>query len=29
VTYDVMRVRERMQDARLPVQLGDRLAIGY
>jgi len=25
----VMRVRERMQDARLPVQLGDRLAIGY
>jgi predicted phosphodiesterase len=29
VTYDVMRVRERMQDADLPAQLGDRLAIGY
>jgi predicted phosphodiesterase len=29
VTYDVMRVRERMEQARLPAQLGDRLAIGY
>lgn len=29
VTYDVMRVRERMQDAELPAQLGDRLSIGY
>lgn len=29
VTYDVMRVRERMQDAKLPSQLGERLSIGY
>jgi predicted phosphodiesterase len=29
VTYDVIRVRERMELARLPAQLGERLAIGY
>ena len=29
VTYDVMRVRERMESVHLPVQLGDRLSIGY
>lgn len=29
VTYDVMRVRERMEHANLPPQLGDRLSIGY
>ncbi len=29
VTYDVERVRERMQLAKLPLQLGDRLTIGY
>jgi diadenosine tetraphosphatase ApaH/serine/threonine PP2A family protein phosphatase len=28
-TYDVMRVRERMESAKLPAQLGDRLSIGY
>jgi diadenosine tetraphosphatase ApaH/serine/threonine PP2A family protein phosphatase len=29
VTYDVMRVRERMEQANLPTQLGDRLTVGY
>lgn len=29
VTYDVMRVRERMESAQLPVQLGERLSLGY
>ena len=29
VTYDVMRVRERMEQAKLPAQLSDRLATGY
>jgi len=28
VTYDVMRVRERMERAKLPAQLGDRLSLG-
>ncbi len=28
VTYDVMRVRERMERAKLPQALGDRLSIG-
>ena len=29
VTYDVMRVRELMEQANLPSQLGDRLSVGY
>lgn len=29
VTYDVALVRERMEHAKLPTQLGDRLLIGY
>ncbi|HEV2038234.1 MAG TPA: metallophosphoesterase family protein [Candidatus Eremiobacteraceae bacterium] len=29
VTYDVMKVRERMEQANLPAQLGDRLSVGY
>ncbi|HYK52381.1 MAG TPA: metallophosphoesterase family protein [Candidatus Eremiobacteraceae bacterium] len=29
VTYDVRAVQERIENARLPSQLGDRLALGY
>lgn len=29
VTYDVMRVRERMESAQLPPQLSERLSLGY
>lgn len=29
VTYDVMRVRERMEHAKLPPQLAERLSLGY
>ena len=29
VTYDVMRVRERMESAHLPPQLSERLSLGY
>lgn len=29
VTYDVMRVRERMESAQLPPELAERLSLGY
>ena len=29
VTYDVMRVRERMESAKLPPELAERLSLGY
>jgi len=29
VTYDVMRVRERMESAQLPRELAERLSLGY
>lgn len=29
VTYDVMRVREKMESAQLPQQLSERLSLGY